>query len=127
QGGGSVTLSGGTIPAGGSCTLTVNVTSMNAGGNVNTIAAGALVTNGGSNASPASATLVVGSAPQVTKSFSPTAIKTGATTTLTIAIANNNAGQPFNGVDYTDTLPAGLTVPDAAATTVCGGGTLTVA
>jgi uncharacterized repeat protein (TIGR01451 family) len=123
---GMVALTGGTIPVSSSCTLSVNVTSTNAGGNVNTIAAGALVTNGGSNANPASASLVVGAAPQVDKGFGASTMVTGATTMLTIAITNNNGTLPFNGVSFTDTLPAGLTVPDAAATAACGG-TLTVA
>ncbi len=124
---GTVSLSGGTIPASGSCTLTVNVTSAANNVYTNTIAAGALTTaDSGPNATPATATLVVGSAPAITKSFTPNAIKTGATSTMTIAITNNNASLPFNGVDYTDTLPAGLTVPDAAAAPACGG-TLTVA
>ena len=123
---GMVALTGGTIPVSGSCTLSVDVTSTTAGGHVNTIAAGALVTNGGSNAAPATASLVVGAAPQVTKTFIPAAIKTGDTTTLTIAIANNNMSLLFNGVSFTDTLPAGLTMPDAAAAPQCGG-TLTVA
>ena len=123
---GSVTLTGGTILSNGSCTLTVNVTSSTVGGHLNTIAAGALVTNGGANANPASAMLFVGEAPLITKTFNPTAIKTGATTTLAISIANNNMSLPFNGVSFTDTLPAGLTVPDQAATPTCGG-SLTVA
>lgn len=126
QTGGSVTLTGGTIPVNSSCTLSVNVTSTTAGGHNNTIAAGALVTNGGTNANPATASLVVGAAPQVDKSFAATALKTGATTTMTIAITNNNGALSFNDVSYTDTLPTGLTVPDAAATPACGG-TLTVA
>jgi uncharacterized repeat protein (TIGR01451 family) len=117
----SVTLTGGTIPASGSCTLSVDVTSTTAGAHNNTIAAGALVTNGGTNANPATASLVVGSVPQVDKTFTSTALKTGATTTLTIAITNNNGALPFNDVSFTDTLPAGLTTPDLAATPTCGG------
>ena len=42
NGGGSVALSGATIPGGGSCTVTVNVTSAAAGSYANTIAIGAL-------------------------------------------------------------------------------------
>lgn len=59
-GGGSVALSGGTIPAGGSCTVTVTVTSSTAGTYVVTLSAGGLLTVIGSNASAASATLNVG-------------------------------------------------------------------
>ena len=54
----SVTLTGGSIPAGGSCAVTVNVTAANAGSFTNTLAAGALQTSNGSNAAPAAATLI---------------------------------------------------------------------
>ncbi len=60
----SVSLSGGTIPAGGSCSLSVQVTSATVGTYTNTIAAGALTTtNGGANTTSASATLTVVAAP----------------------------------------------------------------
>ncbi len=59
-GGSTVTLpTNSTIPANGSCTLTVNVTAAGEGSHVNTLLAGALVTSNGSNASPAVATLTV--------------------------------------------------------------------
>jgi hypothetical protein len=51
--------SGATIPATGSCTITANVRSATAGSYVNTIAAGALKTDKGDNATAASATLTV--------------------------------------------------------------------
>lgn len=58
--GGSVALSGGTIPAGGSCTVTVNVTSGTIGVHTNTIAAGGLTTtNAGASTVAASDTLTV--------------------------------------------------------------------
>lgn len=47
---------GRTIPANGSCTLSVNVTAVVAGSYVNTLLAGALATNTGSSTSPAIAT-----------------------------------------------------------------------
>ena len=50
---------GRTIPANGSCTLSVNVTSAVVGGFVNTIPIGALVTSNGNNAVAANATLTV--------------------------------------------------------------------
>ena len=58
-GGSTVTLAtGSTIPA-GSCTIAVNVTAAAAGSFVNTIPAGALQTNSGNNAAPATAPLAV--------------------------------------------------------------------
>ena len=62
-GGSSITLSSGSvIPGSGSCTVVANVTSSTAGTYTNTIAAAALTTNNGNNASPTSATLTVSAA-----------------------------------------------------------------
>jgi uncharacterized repeat protein (TIGR01451 family) len=59
-GGSTVTLAtGSTIPP-GSCTIGVNVTAAAAGSFVNTIPAGALQTNNGNNAAPATAPLAAG-------------------------------------------------------------------
>jgi len=59
-GGPSVALSGGTIPASGSCTVTVNVTSATVGNYVNTIPVGGVTTgSSGSNTSATSTTLTV--------------------------------------------------------------------
>lgn len=59
-GGGSVTLgNGAVIPASGSCTVSFTVTTATAATYTNTIAAGAVQTNNGNNASAASAVLTV--------------------------------------------------------------------
>ena len=60
-GGNTVTLTGGSIPAGapGTCTVTVNVTAATGGSFLNTLPVGALQTDNGSNALPAIATLTV--------------------------------------------------------------------
>ncbi len=55
----SVTLTGGSIAAGGYCTIVVDVTSCDEGSYVNVLAAGALFTSNGANALPAEATLTV--------------------------------------------------------------------
>lgn len=56
-----IRLTGGTIPANGSCTVIVNVTATVAGSYLNTIPVGGLtVTGGGSNTVAANATLTVG-------------------------------------------------------------------
>ena len=54
-----IRLTGGTIPANGSCVITVHVTAVAAGVYTNTIAVGALTTSGGSNTVAANATLTV--------------------------------------------------------------------
>lgn len=117
--GASVALSGGTIPAGGSCTVTVNVTSSIAGAHNNSIPIGSLVTtNAGPNAVAASATLtVVVSAATIVKSsqvFSdpvngttnPKAIP-GAFVNYTLTVSNL-IGLLFdlNSVLITDPIPA---------------------
>ena len=57
-GGTSVTLpAGATIPAAGSCVVTVNATTSSAGTYLNRLSPGALVTSNGVNADPAIATL----------------------------------------------------------------------
>src|SRR5579884_2776553 len=53
----SVTLTGGAIPANGSCTVSVQVTAANAGNFINSIGAGDLKTDKGNNTAPAVATL----------------------------------------------------------------------
>jgi uncharacterized repeat protein (TIGR01451 family) len=61
-----VRLTNGTIPANGSCTISINVTANATGTYPNLIPAGTLLTNSGAtNPLPASANLVVGSSPEV--------------------------------------------------------------
>ena len=74
-GGTTATLPAGrTIPANGSCTLTVRVTAAVGGSYINTLLAGALVTTNGTNPAPAVATLtvVVVSRPRVPPASIPT-------------------------------------------------------
>ena len=124
--GSSVALSGGTIPASGSCTVTVSVTSSTAGSYTNTIAIGAVTsTNAASNTAAASATLTVLARPSVAKAFSPTPIGTGATSTLTITLSNSNT-TAITGAAFTDTYPVNLVnASTPAGSTTCAGGTVT--
>lgn len=120
----SVSLSGGTIPQGSNCTLSVNVTSATNNTYTNTIAAGALTTNAGSNANPASANLIVASPPTISKAFSPGQITPGGTSTLTITLTNPNSNVPLTlSSALTDTLPANVTTVNSTAQTTCSGGT----
>jgi len=113
----SITLNRGSgpftqIPASGSCTVTVNVTSAAEGSYTNTILAGDLQTDGGNNSQPATASLVVQAPipPTVEKSFTPNTINPGGVSTLTISLGNGNGGSINLTADFTDTLPAGVTV-----------------
>lgn len=86
-GAGSVALSGGTIPAGGSCTVTVNVTSSTLGIHTNTIAAGGLTTtNAGASTLAATDTLTV-------------------TAPLTLVKSAQTFSDPFNGTTNPKAIP----------------------
>ncbi|MBO9663701.1 choice-of-anchor Q domain-containing protein [Dokdonella sp.] len=129
-GAGSVSLnSGARIPAQSTCTITVSVRSHTAGTYTNVIPAGALQADSGSNADPASADLIVTGQPVppgVTKAFAPNAIAAGATSTLTITLANSHPNAATLTADLTDVLPTPLVVANPAnASTTCPGGTVT--
>jgi uncharacterized repeat protein (TIGR01451 family) len=118
----SVSLTGGTIPATGNCTVTITVTASGGGAYNNIIPAGGLITtNGGSNTTPATSSVTVTVAPPlVAKSFVPASIPVGGTSTLTILLTNPNA-VALTGAAFTDNLPAGVTTLPATAATTCGG------
>jgi len=120
----SLSLSGGTIPPGGSCTVSVNVTATSSGPHPNT--SGFISTNEtGTNAGPggsASATLTALSPPLIDKVFSPDLIAAGGVSTLTFTIINPNQDNSLTGVAFSDTFPLGVVVasPPNAATSGCG-------
>ncbi|GFE57585.1 DUF11 domain-containing protein [Geobacter sp. AOG1] len=120
---GSVSLSGGTIPANGSCTVSIDVTSSVVNSYTNTIPAGAVTTtNAGSNGAAASATLMVNATPTITKTFSFNATTGIATMSITI-VNNHTAG--ISGLSFTDLFPAGMTTtnpPALSPATPCGTG-----
>lgn len=114
-GSGSVTMSAGhVIPAGGTCSLSVDTTGFTGGTYLNTIQAGSLVTTTGSNPSPALATLVIvppiPGPPLVAKSFSPASVVAGASSTLTITLSNPSGIVATLTAPFVDTLPGGLIV-----------------
>jgi uncharacterized repeat protein (TIGR01451 family) len=119
-----IRLAGGTIPAGGSCAITVNVTASVAGSYTNTLAAGAVTSgNAGANTSPASASLTVLARPTVAKSFGAAAIAVGGSTSLTVTVSNANA-VPLTGLAFTDTfpvVPGAMTLFDTVTANTCGG------
>ena len=139
-GGSTVTLSGGSIPAGvgttpGTCTVTVDVTAPDEGFYLNTLVAGALKTSKGNNAAPAIASLTVNPpvgpgavAPTVSKSFSPATINAGVSnvSTLIIILSNSSNNIPDTILTLTDNLPTGVVIAATPnASTTCVGGTLT--
>lgn len=126
----SVTLTGGTIPANSYCLVSVTVATDCACSYYNSVAAGALATDNGSNADAAVATLTVskaaasGGAPKVSKYFYPSTIKPGGSTTLTITLSNPNTTVAKLNAPFTDTFPSGMVVyglPTSVPSNTCGG------
>lgn len=127
----SITLTGGTIPAGspenvGTCEILVPVTVPAGTESVvlrNTIPAGGLTTaQNVSNANSASATVtVLGSQVLAIKSFSPTSIPVDGNTRLRIDLTAPGDTDLTN-VSVTDRLPEGLTISNStpASTSGCG-------
>jgi uncharacterized repeat protein (TIGR01451 family) len=119
------TASGGTIPATGSCTITLPIAIAadgRTGNRTNTIAAGGVQTSQGSNLVPIAGTNTVVAALTVSKSWTPATIAAGAVSRATVTLNHNSAAVPLTNVAFTDTLPVGHTVaavPNAATT--CGG------
>ena len=126
-GGGTVTISSGSIPANGSSTVTVEVTAAAPGTYINSLSSGSLKTSNGNNAAPAVAALTVsplGSptlvAPSLGKSFSPSTIPLNSVSELTLTLNNSNSVVDTLLAPLTDHLPTGLTSA-GGATTTCGG------
>ncbi len=73
-------------------------------------------------ARPATATITVQPAPAFSKIFSPGTILEGEVSTLTLTIDNTGSIFAATDLDFTDVLPAGMTIADPAdASTDCGG------
>ncbi|MBX3673920.1 MAG: DUF11 domain-containing protein [Burkholderiales bacterium] len=131
----SLALSGATIPGGGSCTVTVNVTSNTVGVHANST--GAVTTANAGTAAGAGANLAVVGGLASTKLFSPISVALGGTSTLTITLTNPNTTTAVSGIAFTDTYPTGIansgtpgaatTCPGGTVTAVAGGGSLALA
>lgn len=126
----SLALAGGTIPAGGSCLVRVNITSSETAQYSNTT--GTITTANAGTFGPALATLDVLAPPQVTKSFSPTSIAVGGDvttapfSTLTITLSNpTTATNSLTGVGIVDNFPSLLVGHRSNTTSNTCGGTFT--
>ncbi|HEX3155455.1 MAG TPA: hypothetical protein VHV32_12560, partial [Candidatus Angelobacter sp.] len=120
-----ISLTGGTIAAGGSCSFLVNVTGITAGTQNNTT--GNVTSTEGGTGGTATASVNVQAPPSIIKVFNPSTIALNGTTSLTFTITNPAGNvSPLTGVAFTDTLPTGLTVASASSS-VCGGTLTTTA
>ena len=121
-----LTMTGGDLGPGESCTITVNVllpaTAM-AGTYPNT--SSDLTASGLTVAVPAMADLVVEPPPSFAKAFTPATVGVGQASTLTFTIDNTASALVAAALNFTDNLPAGMTVaPTPNAGTTCAGGTI---
>ena len=123
-----ISFSGGSIAAGGTCTVTATVTASTVDTFTNTLSCTDLGFDGGTaGCSDASSDLDVyglGFGLTAVKSFSPENIAPGAYTTLTIDVTAP-ADTDLSNVALTDSLPANVTVYSTPAQTQtdCGSGT----
>ncbi|MFZ5962233.1 autotransporter outer membrane beta-barrel domain-containing protein [Thalassococcus sp. BH17M4-6] len=122
-GDGGILYSGGTVPAGGVCEITVDVTSDVVGLAQNQTEA--MPTSLGLvPAASASITILDAPTPGFTKAFDPVQIAQGEVSTLTFTIDNGGALIAAEEMRLNDTFPAGLVIAaDPNTATTCTGGT----
>ncbi len=120
-GGVRVSYSRGSLGAGATCTIAVDVTSAADGSSLNGTES-ATSSLGTSTVAEATLTVGVAAAPGFAKAFSPDTIDPGEVSTLTFTIDNAANLIDVGGLAFTDAFPDGLAVagtPNAATT--CGG------
>lgn len=120
-----VQLSGATLAATTSCSVSVNVTSTAVGGITNYIPAGGIQTiQGLTNSGQATTSITTQSKFGITKKFTPNVVKPGERSRLRISFYNPTA-QPVTNLSVTDNLPVGVTVPSGAnPVSTCPGATV---
>ena len=120
-GGNTITYTGGTVDAGGTCTIMVDVTSAVAGSYSNSTESVAS-SLGASTAASATLTVTAADAPVFTKAFLPATVDPGEVSTLTFTIDNGANAIEVTTMAFTDAFPDGMTVADPpSASTTCGG------
>ena len=122
----SLAFSGGSVAAGATCTIALDVQALRAGTLENR--SGALASDLPVTTPGAGATLTVDAAPlSVSMAFEPTAIAQGGVSRLTYTL-DNGAAVEATGVALSDRLPAAVALADPPdAQTTCSGGRLTAA
>jgi len=132
-GSGIISLSGGTMAAGVSCAISVNVTGISVGSKENSIQ---VTSTEGGIGNTSQAFISVMAPPAIIKVFGAPSISVKGSTRLDFTIRNNNIAQLLSGVSFTDTLPAGLIIAtpsglngdcDGIVTAIQGAGTITLA
>jgi uncharacterized repeat protein (TIGR01451 family) len=119
---GSASLSGGTLAASASCTVSLNVQGTTAGVKNNSVQ---VTSTEGGTGNTSNASITVAAPPVIIKAFGAASIPLNGSTSLSFTIQNNNTTQSLSGVGFSDTLPAGLVIasPNGQVGT-CGAGTI---
>jgi uncharacterized repeat protein (TIGR01451 family) len=126
-GGNLLTFTGGTLSAGGSCSIPVTLTATTAGPHVN-VSGFVSSTEGGTNtgaAGTASASLTAVLPPVISKQFAPSPILAGGVSTLTFLVTNPNQNDTLSSVAFSDTFPTSpgamvVAATPAASVSGCG-------
>ncbi|MCG2595272.1 DUF11 domain-containing protein [Ramlibacter sp. XY19] len=115
----TLTITGVDLGASASCTITIPVRSTVAGTYTNTTSN---ISNllGGLTATTVNDTLVV-EAVGLSKTFTPSSIVAGGTSTMALVLTNGPGLAEQNGIAFTETLPAGVTLSSVPAASQCGG------
>lgn len=111
-----------TVTAGAICTAHVNVQADQAG-QFDNVSSYISSTESGPNQTATgygTASLTAVAPPMIAKSFAASPIYVGTTTLLTFTLSNPNPSTTLTGVQFTDVLPAGVTV-GTSSSTPCGG------
>jgi uncharacterized repeat protein (TIGR01451 family) len=120
---GTIGFTGGVIPSGEICAVSVNVTSGALGDLLNT---SEVLNSSLGESGFATANLTVNPAPGFSMSFGPDSINAGQVSTLFFTIDNSLSGIAANDLGFTHKLPAGLVMVNPSnASSTCEGGTLT--
>ena len=123
-----ITFTGGTLAPTASCTIDVEVTGAVAGTHTNTSGSISSAETGtsmaGAQVGYGQASIIVDplpTTPTMNAEFSKTLLITGESTTLTFTIENPSASAS-SGINFSDTLPAGLSATNVDVDDVCGTG-----
>jgi hypothetical protein len=115
-------LSGGSISAAGSCTVSASVTAPEGVYN-NSVQ---VTSSNAGTGNTSMATVTVATPAGLTKTFGAVSIGPGGSTTLSFTLTNPNHTITLDGLSFSDTLPAGLVVsaPNGLSGSTCGGATI---
>jgi large repetitive protein len=121
-----VRLTGGTLPANGSCTITIPFTgTLPTPGLPQTfiddVAANAVGNTGGFLSQPTSASVEVNDELTASKSVNPTEVAPGNPMTYSVTV-NNFTGVAQNNITFTDNLPSGIIALASPAPAISGAG-----